>query len=400
MRPSFRFLEELLLLSTEVDDEERKEHVFFALRFQQLTGPVMAKAVEDTAFYRYHRLVCLNEVGGMPAQFGTSIESFHRQNAERARTWPRSMVTTSTHDTKRGEDTAARIAVLSELPDAVGARRASAGASWPSPYKSQVDQQAAPNPGIEYLLFQSVVGAIPYGWDGKQDRARARRSAGRLPAQGRAGGQARDFVDQPQPRLRRGRAGISAAAVRRIRASSRTCLRSAEPSSLTVPPTALRRPCCGCARRACPTPIRAPSCGTRAWSTPTTASRRLRRYGGACSPSFERASPTGAALCASCSLDYKSGAIKLYLTHVALTERRARPELFLRGDYEGLAASEHVVAFTRSFGNQRLICCVPRLSYLLTRGEQPFAVGCGVARDQAARAVRRRLPQRAHRGRR
>src|SRR5690606_18934658 len=89
----------------------------FALRFQQLTGPVMAKSVEDTAFYRYHRLICLNEVGGSPGHFGTSVEAFHRLNAERARSWPLSMVTTSTHDAKRGEDASARIAVLSDMPD-------------------------------------------------------------------------------------------------------------------------------------------------------------------------------------------------------------------------------------------------------------------------------------------
>jgi (1->4)-alpha-D-glucan 1-alpha-D-glucosylmutase len=82
--------------------------------------------------------------------------------------------------------------------------------------------------------------------------------------------------------------------------------------------------------------------------------------------------------------EYKSGALKLYITHIALAERKARPELFLRGDYEGLAASEHVVAFTRMFGTQRLICCVPRMSYLLTRGEQPFPLG-SVWRDAKLR---------------
>jgi (1->4)-alpha-D-glucan 1-alpha-D-glucosylmutase len=73
--------------------------------------------------------------------------------------------------------------------------------------------------------------------------------------------------------------------------------------------------------------------------------------------------------------DYQSGALKLYLTHRLLLERKAHPDLFLRGDYEGLGASENVVAFTRNYADERSICCVPRLSYLLTRGEQPFAVG-------------------------
>ena len=92
------------------------ERCRFVMKFQQLTGPVMAKGVEDTAFYVYNRLVSLNEVGGDPAAFGTSVAEFHRQNAERARRWPHGLLTSSTHDTKRSEDVRARIAVLSELP--------------------------------------------------------------------------------------------------------------------------------------------------------------------------------------------------------------------------------------------------------------------------------------------
>ena len=80
------------------------------MKFQQLTGPVMAKGVEDTAFYRYNRLVALNEVGSDPAAFGTSVAEFHRENAERARRWPHGLLTSSTHDTKRSEDVRARIA--------------------------------------------------------------------------------------------------------------------------------------------------------------------------------------------------------------------------------------------------------------------------------------------------
>src|SRR5262249_50682151 len=102
----FTFLSGLLLLKTEGTPEEQAEQTAFALRFQQLTGPVMAKATEDTAMYRYVRLVCANEVGGNPGAFGTSIDDFHRTNVERARTWPLGMTTTSTHDTKRGEDAA------------------------------------------------------------------------------------------------------------------------------------------------------------------------------------------------------------------------------------------------------------------------------------------------------
>ncbi len=129
----FAFIESLLLLDGDGTELEREEQAAFALRFQQLTGPVMAKAVEDTAFYRYHRLVCLNQVGGAPAKFGTAIGEFHAQNEERLQSFPLAMTTSTTHDTKRGEDTSARIAVLSENARSCGQRPCSAGRSSPRP---------------------------------------------------------------------------------------------------------------------------------------------------------------------------------------------------------------------------------------------------------------------------
>jgi (1->4)-alpha-D-glucan 1-alpha-D-glucosylmutase len=87
------------------------------MRFQQLTGPVMAKGVEDTVFYRYLRFAAVNEVGGHPAHLGTDLGAYHAANELRQRDWPRTMLSTSTHDTKRSEDVRARLAVLSELPD-------------------------------------------------------------------------------------------------------------------------------------------------------------------------------------------------------------------------------------------------------------------------------------------
>lgn len=131
-----------------------------ALRFQQLTGPVMAKAVEDTAFYRYTRLVALNEVGGDPGRFGVGVERFHAANAEAAVAQPMRMVCTSTHDTKRSEDVRLRIAALSELPDdwLAAARR----------WSGRCERYAADAPrdrGIEHLLHQTLVGAHPLSRD-------------------------------------------------------------------------------------------------------------------------------------------------------------------------------------------------------------------------------------------
>ncbi len=116
----FRFIRELLLLELPGRvrrDDDRAEQRRFAGKFQQVTSPVTAKGVEDTAFYVYNRLVSLNEVGGEPGRFGTPPEALHRFNADRQAHWPYALSPLSTHDTKRSEDVRARLNVLSEMPD-------------------------------------------------------------------------------------------------------------------------------------------------------------------------------------------------------------------------------------------------------------------------------------------
>ena len=126
------------------------------MRFQQVTSPVMAKGVEDTAFYCFNRLVSLNEVGGDPGHFGSSPEEFHKACAEKLADWPRSMLASSTHDTKRSEDVRARLNLLSEIPD----RWSDAVWRWAElnePYR----RDGLPDRNIEYLLYQTLVGAWP-----------------------------------------------------------------------------------------------------------------------------------------------------------------------------------------------------------------------------------------------
>jgi (1->4)-alpha-D-glucan 1-alpha-D-glucosylmutase len=127
----------------------------FVRRFQQTTGPVMAKGIEDTAFYRYVRLTGLNEVGGDPGRIGSSVNGFHEYAAQRHRTWPLTMTTLSTHDTKRSEDVRARLAVLSELPDE--------WARWVATAHELSAAHRSPrlDPATEYFLWQTVVGAWP-----------------------------------------------------------------------------------------------------------------------------------------------------------------------------------------------------------------------------------------------
>jgi len=132
----------------------------FAHKFQQVTAPVTAKGVEDTALYRFTRLASLNEVGGEPENFGTSLRQFHADAQSRAKSWPHEMLGTSTHDTKRGEDVRARMNVLSEMPTSW--RRAIQ--RWSRINRARrkiVDEMPAPGPHAEYLLYQTLLGTWP-----------------------------------------------------------------------------------------------------------------------------------------------------------------------------------------------------------------------------------------------
>jgi malto-oligosyltrehalose synthase len=132
----------------------------FVVRFQQTTGPVLAKGVEDTAFYRWSRLLTLNEVGGDPDRFGVSPDAFHAEAERLAATWPGTMTTLSTHDTKREEDVRARLAVLAELPARWGAQVA----QWhdrATGLRFLGSTATAVDPDTEYLIWQTLVGAWP-----------------------------------------------------------------------------------------------------------------------------------------------------------------------------------------------------------------------------------------------
>ncbi|HLH51564.1 MAG TPA: malto-oligosyltrehalose synthase [Roseiarcus sp.] len=132
----------------------------FAMKLQQYSGPVMAKGVEDTAFYRYNRHIALNEVGGAPERFGVSINAFHKANAVRAKNWPRAMLATSTHDTKRGEDGRARLAVLSDIPEE-WRREVDAWSRIIRARRGDVERQAAPDRNDEYMFYQLLIGSWP-----------------------------------------------------------------------------------------------------------------------------------------------------------------------------------------------------------------------------------------------
>ncbi len=158
----FDFVKDTLLLRypENADEAYRENQRAFVGKFQQVTAPVTAKGIEDTAFYRFNRLVSLNEVGGEPDHFGLPVEEFHKQCQARQEKWSASLSATSTHDTKRSEDVRARISVLSEMPREW---RAAVGRwhRWNRRHATEVDGRPAPDRNDEYLLYQTLIGAWP-----------------------------------------------------------------------------------------------------------------------------------------------------------------------------------------------------------------------------------------------
>ncbi|MDE3040685.1 MAG: malto-oligosyltrehalose synthase [Nitrospirota bacterium] len=153
------FIGDILLLKVTGDLESD-----FVTRFQQVTGPVMAKGAEDTAFYCYHRFIALNEVGGDPGRFGITVEQFHAWCENMQRHWPKTMLATSTHDTKRSEDVRARLVTLSEMP----ARWMDTVSVWSKRHLRYWETQI-PDHNFEYFWYQTLVGAWPF----EQERALA-----------------------------------------------------------------------------------------------------------------------------------------------------------------------------------------------------------------------------------
>jgi (1->4)-alpha-D-glucan 1-alpha-D-glucosylmutase len=145
------FIRDILLLKISGDLESD-----FVARFQQVTGPVMAKGAEDTAFYCYHRFIALNEVGGDPGRYGVTVDQFHTWCQDMQRHWPKTMLATSTHDTKRSEDVRARLVILSEMP----ARWIETVSAWSTRHRRCWGTHI-PDHNFEYFLYQTLVGAWP-----------------------------------------------------------------------------------------------------------------------------------------------------------------------------------------------------------------------------------------------
>lgn len=385
--PVFDFLERVLLLTgPDAFPAERKEEwLRFLMRWQQFTGPIMAKGFEDTALYAYHRLVSRNEVGGAPAGPGTSPEAFHHRAAAIRRRWPFTMNATSTHDTKRGEDVRARINVLSEIPWE-WERRVKRWSRWNDSIRPTVDGRPAPDRNEEYLLYQTLVGAWPLHESEvpslagrvreymikavREAKVNTRWIRPNLPYEKAV----RDFVDAILgngetnrflkdflPFQRKvawyGMAnGLSQALVKIASPGVPDFYQGSERWDLRLVDPDNRGPVDFRELRTMLEELRAGEQG---------GTRPLIRGLLACP---------------------EDGRIKLFLTWKALSFRRDHGDLFAAGDYLPLSASggkkEHLLAFTRRRGDRWAIAAVPRLvTRLASPGGFPLGKGAWGTRD-------------------
>ena len=382
----FRFIRKILVPAPRatLSAEEQARRLHFAMKVQQYSGPVQAKGVEDTAFYRYCPLLSLNEVGGHPTRFGAGVEDFHEANRERAEHYPLAMSATSTHDTKRGEDARARLNILSEIPK-IWDQKVKLWMRLNSWARTSTQDEPAPDRSDEYIYYQTLLGAWPAGQTEATPEFVSRMSQYLLKATKEkkihtswitpspqydeaveefvektlAGERAQPFLTQFLPFQQR------VAELGMINALSQLTLKIASPG---VPDFYQ---------------------GSEVWDLNLVDpdNRRQVDY-----PAHQRTlseilerlrqgSPCCAKLKVASDLleNWTGGGVKLFVTSQGLSVRKRKPNLFLRGQYLPLGASgsaaSNVVAFGRAFEGDVAIAVAPRLITGVTGFEQGLPLG-------------------------
>ncbi|MGQ0506846.1 MAG: malto-oligosyltrehalose synthase, partial [Myxococcaceae bacterium] len=374
----YDFLQSILLrrYPEHLNDHERATMLRFAMKLQQFTGPVMAKGLEDTVFYLYNRFVFLNEVGGEPERFGTSVSTFHLRNQERAEKWPGALVASSTHDTKRGEDTRARLVVLSELPE-VWRDHVTRWAKVNARYK----RFGAPDANDEYLFYQTLLGAWPMGDTDDFDGFRKRVSDYMLKAirEGKLHTSwTNPDADYEQAMVRFVEAVLSPdnrAFLDEARAFKKRLERPGQITSLAQTLLKIASP-------GTPDVYQ----GSELWDLSLvdpdnrrpvdfTARATLLEF---LQQARER---DRAQLCTTLQQDMTNGAAKLYVLTEGLQTRQRHTDLLREGTYLPLDAAgrerERLVGFARSSKDTRLIAAVPRLITALVESGKPLAQAFG-----------------------
>ncbi|MEW5853564.1 MAG: malto-oligosyltrehalose synthase [Myxococcota bacterium] len=368
-----------LELPDTVPDGDRHLWREFVMRFQQLTGPVMAKGLEDTAFYAYNRLVSLNEVGGEPERYGINVAELHRANAERQRDWPSSMLSLSTHDTKRSEDVRARISVLSELPDQWAAALAELSRAAEA-HKVDVDGQLAPDRNEEYLLYQTLLGSWPFEEPvGEARKAYEERLVAYMRKATKEAKVNTSWINA-NPEYDAAVEGFVRAVVGRDDVLGEAFHDLARVVAFHGMWSSLSKSLLKFTSPGVPDTYQ----GTEMWDLslvdpdnrrPVDWALRQRALNGI----LDRKA-NARDLCRELMRHATDGRIKLYVAYTALRTRRRLPDLFgPLGAYVPLSAlgaqPDHVVAFSRRHGEHELVVLVPRLTAVLAGGRMEAPVG-------------------------
>jgi len=367
----FDFIRSVLLLEQNGDATASYKRAIqrFAMKFQQVTAAVMAKGVEDTAFYRYHRLVSLNEVGGDPRKFATSIAEFHRTNQERMAGWPHAMLCSSTHDSKRSEDVRARINVLSEIP-ALWRQQLRRWRDWNQTKKRTIDGQCAPTRNDEYLLYQTLAGMWPFE---SLDDARWKEFTERIEQYMlKAAREAKEHTSWANTNVEY--EGAISAFVRAVlnQSPENRFLAEFEEFQRGIARTATLNSLSQCLLKLTSPGVPDIYQGNEVWQfslvdpdnrSPIDYELRKRLLQELRQRDL---SPSGLlAHVRELTAHLENGKAKLFLTWKTLNLRKTNPELFQRGSYVPLTVSgnrsEHVVAFAREHEGRTVMIAVPRL---------------------------------------
>jgi (1->4)-alpha-D-glucan 1-alpha-D-glucosylmutase len=362
----FNYLQDVLLFRFQpnLDAAGRAAHMHFVLKFQQTTGPVMAKGLEDTVFYIYNRLTALNEVGGEPQQFGLSIEAFHERNLDRRRNWPVTLLATSTHDTKRSEDVRTRMVAISEVPE-VWRRSLQRWQVANRRWKRTINDLEAPDANEEYLLYQTLLGTWPVQANGEQEPMATPDYAGRI----------QDYMAKALHEAKINTSWIQPneewdAAMRDFVAK----ILDPSPRNKFIPaflPVAKEIAHLGAINSLTQTLLKLTSPGvpdiyqgSEIWdySLVDPDNRRSVDY----NRRWEMLDALATATPAELMQTWPDGRIKLFLTQRLLRFRRQYPDLFQRGEYLPLCASgtfaECCFSFARHLRDKWIVVIAPRLS--------------------------------------
>ena len=365
-RGAYQFLRSVLLLDNQ--DEGARE---LALRFQQTSGPVTAKAMEDTAFYRYARNLAENEVGSRPERMGVELREFHAQNALQQNEHPLSQTSSSTHDSKRGEDARARLGMLSELPNtwrqtAHQMQRAAAQ------HGIALEGDEAPSRVARYHYYQALLGAVPFGAEAKDLPALEPRLQRYML---KAAREAKTQTSWLHPHA------DYEAALRRFVAGTLNDPAFSAPLlkfCRRIAPFAATKALAQLTLKLCSPGIPDTYQGTEVWHQVLVDpdNRRPVDYAAleAKLAALDACSSQRLALLADLREHYADGRLKLLVTSTVLRLRRAQPQIF-RSAYHALDAGSNCVAFGRGADDLELVCLVARFPFRATRGRTPWAMG-------------------------